>query len=382
MKQLSRHTHVGNSYEICVDRTKPLAAQPETGHNRWHPEITPILRVDPEDEVTLHTRDALDGLITPDSASVDILQLDLTRAHPLTGPIFISDAAPGDVLEVKILEIEPESFGYTMLLPGAGLLKEHFPEPYLTLWNIRDGFATSPQIRRVRIPGQPFMGVMGVAPSHALLNSITKNEKKLAEQGIKVALPSVKGAVPQSGPVSVAGLRTIPPNKNGGNMDVKQLKSGSTLFLPVLTEGALFSAGDAHFAQGDGESCGTGIEMAAKLRVQFRVHKHGSQRFVTRPLHFEYVDDAPLGKDRRKYHATIGISTRPDGSIEPGNLTLASQNALLGMIDYIVAEHSLSREQAYILTSLAVDLKISQIVNQPNVLVSAFLPLDIFVPDA
>ena len=326
----------------------------------------------------MYTRDALDGLITPNSTSADIPHIELTRAHPLTGPVFISDANPGDVLEVTILDIMPESLGYTMLLPGSGLLKEHFPEPYLTHWKIHGEFATSPQIDRVRIPGQPFMGVLGVAPSDELLDSITMNEKRLAAQGVKVALPSKKSAIPATAPVSTDGLRTIPPNRNGGNLDVKQLKKGSTLFLPVLAEGALFSAGDAHFAQGDGESCGTAIEVAARLHAKFRVHKKASDALAPHPLNFEYSDVPSIDKRSRKYHATMGISTRSDGSIEPANLTLASQNALLAMIDYLVAEHRLSREQAYILTSVAVDLKISQIVNHPNVLVSAFLPLDIF----
>jgi formamidase len=222
------------------------------------------------------------------------------------------------------------------------------------------------------------MGVMGVAPSHELLDSITMNEKRLAEQGVKVALPSKKNAIPATEPVLTNGLRTIPPNRHGGNLDVKQLKKGSTLFLPVLTDGALFSAGDAHFAQGDGESCGTAIEVGARLHVKFKVHKDASRGPASSPLHFEYSDVLSIGRQNRKYHATMGISTRPDGSIEPGNLTLASQNALLAMIDYLAAEHRLSREQAYILTSVAVDMRISQIVNHPNVLVSAFLPLDIF----
>jgi formamidase len=369
---------MSKTYEVSIDRTKSLTIQPNTGHNRWHPDIEPILRIDPGDEVIMDTRDALDGLITPNSSGADVPHIELTRAHPLTGPVFISDSNPGDVLEVNILEIEPDSSGYTMLLPGSGLLKEYFPEPYLTHWEIRGKFASSPQIDRVRIPGQPFMGVLGVAPSHQLLDSITTNERRLAEQGVKVALPSEKNAIPATSPVSTNGLRTIPPNRNGGNLDVKQLKKGSTLFLPVLTEGALFSAGDAHFAQGDGESCGTAIEVAARLHVKFKVHKNAKGSLKPRPLHFEYSDDLSIDRQNRKYHATMGISTRLDGSIESGNLTLASQNALLSMIDYLVADHRLTREQAYILTSVAVDLRISQIVNHPNVLVSAFLPLDIF----
>ncbi len=365
--------------EVRIDRNKPLADEPHTGHNRWHPDIPPALKVEPGDQVVLETRDALDGLITPGSMSADIVMLDLDKAHPLTGPVFVSGARPGDLLEVKILDIAPESFAYTVVLPGSGLLKDYFPDPFLVQWEISDNSATSAQLPGVRIPGNPFMGVIGVAPSRALLELTTVRERELAELGMRVPLPSVNSAVPGTGPVALEGMRTIPPRENGGNLDIKQLTKGTTLFLPVLTEGALFSAGDAHFAQGDSEACGTAVEMGATLTVQLNLHKGVSAAGSIRGLQFECSDTADFARVRsRKYHATIGISTTADGRIEAGNLNLAAKNATLRMIDFLVARYGFSREQAYVLTSVAVDLRISEVVNFPNVVVSAFLPLDIF----
>ena len=277
-------------HEIRIDRNKSLADEPSTGHNRWHPDIAPVLKVAPGDRVVLETRDALDGLITPASTSADVKLLDLRKVHPLTGPVFVSGARPGDLLEVKILDIAPQPFGFTFLLPGSGLLKDHFPDPFLVQWEIRDNFAISPQLPGVRIPGSPFMGVIGVAPSRDLLERTTNLEKGLAELGAKVALPSVNSAVPETGSVALEGLRTVPPRENGGNLDIKQLTTGTTLFLPVFAEGALFSAGDAHFAQGDSESCGTAVEMGATLTVQFNIHRRGSAANAIRGLQFESWD--------------------------------------------------------------------------------------------
>ncbi len=324
-------------HEIRIDRKKPLADEPHTGHNRWHPDIPPALEVEPGDEIILETRDALDGLISPRSTNADIKLLDLEKAHPLTGPIFVTGAGPGDLLEVEILDIAPESFGYTLLLPGAGLLKDYFPDPFLLKWEIADNLATSAQLPGVRMPGNAFMGVLGVAPSRGLLELSTAREAELAEHGTKVPLPSANWAVPGVGPIANEGIRTIPPRDNGGNLDIKQLTKGATLFLPVLTEGALFSAGDAHFAQGDSESCGTAVEMGATLTVKLNIRKGGSSGPI-RGLHFQCWETTEFKRARlRKYHATIGISTTADGRIEPGNLNLAARNATLRMIDFLVA---------------------------------------------
>lgn len=367
-------------YAIRIDRSKPLRDEPHTGHNRWHPEIPAVLSVDPGDTVLLETRDALDGAVTPDSTSADLHRVDLNLVHPLTGPVFIRGAEPGDLLEVHILEITPQPFGFTTIVPGFGFLRDFFPTPFLVKWTIDSGFAMSPDLPGVRIPGGPFMGVMGVAPSHDLLARLTAREDALLRRGGAVLPPNAQGAIPATEPIASQSLRTIPPRETGGNFDIKQLTAGAVLLLPVYTPGALFSAGDSHFAQGDGESCGTAVEMGATLTVRFGLRKAmAAQRHIQRPLfeRQEYFIDPRFAAPRR-FFATTGMPITRDDRNESENVTLAAQDALLNMIDHLMAEYGYSREQAYVLTSVAVDLRISELVDVPNVVVSAFLPLDIF----
>jgi formamidase len=192
--------------------------------------------------------------------------------------------------------------------------------------------------------------------------------------------PDPTGAVPAREPFASTGLRTVPPRETGGNLDIKQLAQGTTLLLPVYQEGALFSVGDAHFAQGDCETCGTAIEMGATFRGTFQLRKGAAARGNIRDVQFsreEYWVDPRYAAPRR-FFATTGMSIRRDGVNESEDVTLAARNALLNMIDHLVAERGLSRQQAYALCSVAVDLKISELVDVPNFVVSAFLPLDIF----
>lgn len=368
------------THAVRIDRRKPLRDEPHTGHNRWHPEIPPVLRVDLGDTVVLETRDALDGAVTPDSTGADLGRVDLNLVHPLTGPVFVNGAEPGDLLEVQILEIAPQPFGFTTIVPGFGFLRDFFPSPFLVKWTIAGGFAVSPDLPGVRIPGGPFMGVMGVAPSRELLARLTARENELLHRGGAVLPPSPQGAVPAVEPIASESLRTIPPRETGGNFDIKQLTAGTTLLLPVYVPGALFSAGDSHFAQGDGESCGTAVEMGATLTVRFGLRKGvAAQRRIQRPQYErgDYFIEPRFAVPRR-FFATTGMPITRDGRNESENVTLAAQDALLNMIDYLMAERGYSREQAYVLTSVAVDLRISELVDVPNVVVSAFLPLDIF----
>src|SRR5262245_40231317 len=368
------------SHIIRIDRSKPLRDEPYTGHNRWHPDILPALRVDPGDTVALETRDAFDGAITSATTATDLHRADLNVVHPLTGPVFINGAEPGDLLEVHIVEIAPQPFAYTTIVPGFGFLREFFPTPFLIKWTIAGGVAVSPDLPDVGIPGGPFMGVMGVAPSHQRLAQLTAREDDLLRRGGAVLPPEVAGAVPATKPIASTALRTIPPRETGGNVDIKQLTAGTTLLLPVYTPGALFSSGDAHFAQGDGESCGTAVEMGATLTVRFGLRKGvAAQRQVRRPQYerHDYYADPRFAVPRR-FFATTGMPITHDDRNESENVTLAAQDALLNMIDHLVVEHGYSREQAYTLTSVAVDLRISELVDVPNVVVSAFLPLDIF----
>jgi formamidase len=372
------------THHIRIDRSKPLRDEPHTGHNRWHPDIPPILSVDPGDTVVLETRDALDGVVIPTMTSADLHRVDLDLVHPLTGPVFINGAEAGDLLEVHILDIAPQRFAYTTIVPGFGFLRDFFPTPFLVKWTIDDGVAVSSDLPGVRIPGGPFMGVMGVAPSQALRARLAAREDELRRRGGAVLPPSGQGAVPATEPIASEALRTIPPRETGGNFDIKQLTAGTTLLLPVYVEGALFSAGDSHFAQGDGESCGTAVEMGATLTVRFGLRKGvAAQRQIQRPQ-FErqdYFADPRFAVPRR-FFATTGMPITRDDRNESENVTLAAQDALLNMIDHLIAERAYSREQAYVLTSVAVDLRISELVDVPNVVVSAFLPLDIFEDSA
>jgi formamidase len=369
------------THEIRIDFSVPLAAQPETGHNRWHPDIPPRLRCQPGDEVVMETRDALDGVITVDSTVDDMAKVELGVIHPLTGPVYVEGAAPGDILVIEILEVAPPPFGFTTHIPGFGFLRDNFPEPYLVKWEIADGWATTPDIPGVRIPGAPFMGTIGLAPDRELMTRITAREQDLLERGGFVLPPDPAGAVPSDPAIAGEALRTIPPRETAGNVDIKQLCAGTRLLMPVWTEGALFSAGDAHFAQGDSETCGTAIEMQATLRVRFDLRKGQAAERGSRDLAFErddYVVD-PRFQAPQRFFATTGLSISRDGRNESEDLTLAARNALLNMIDHLGHEYGYTRQQAYSICSVAVDLKVSEVVDVPNFVVSAFLPLDIFV---
>src|SRR5262245_10049735 len=181
---------------IAIDRKKTLGDEPAKGHNRWHPDIPPVVKVDPGQVVGLDTRDGLDGQVKPNSTAADLLKTTLGVVHPLTGPVHVNGAEPGDLLEVTIVEVEPQPFGFTIQIPGFGFLRDVFTEPHIVRWTIANGFATSLDLPGVRIPGAPFMGVMGVAPSHELLARIKSREADCARRGGMVLAPERTDAVP------------------------------------------------------------------------------------------------------------------------------------------------------------------------------------------
>jgi formamidase len=353
---------------LHVDHTRPLREEPGTGHNRWHPEIAPIARVAPGEEITLETRDGLDGQLTASSTAGDLLTTRFGLSHPLTGPVYIEGAEPGDLLEVEILGYEHRGIGVTAFLPGFGFLADVFPDPYLVIWELVDDVARTPALPGVAIPADLFAGVLGVAPSQASLESARSREQELAARGGLVAGDDPDDAWP---PEARSGLRTIPPRETGGNLDIRQLVAGSTLFLPVEVPGALFSAGDLHFAQGDGEVCGSAIEIAGAVTVRFGVRKQPSWL----PRFPAFGTPASPG---RPMFATTGIPLADDGSNADMDLNLAARRALLELIDYLETARGLDREAAYVLCSVAADLRISEVVDVPNALVSALLPLDVF----
>jgi formamidase len=373
---------------IHIDPALPLVRQTDKGHNRWHPDIAPAIRIASGSSVEMETLDALDGQIKASTTAADLANVDAGRAHPLTGPVYVDGAEPGDLLAVKIEQIVPASRGYTMISTSLGFLRDLFTTRFLVHWEMANGFAVSPQLPGVRIPGAPFMGVMGVAPSHELLERIVAREADLAARGGSVRQPSAAGAVPTAAGIASKALRTIAPHENGGNFDIKSLTAGATLYLPVQVPGGLFSVGDAHFAQGDGESCGTAVETRATFVGRFDVLKGEATRRRQRDPSYQLPGHAHHGAPgvhgahgvtpSKGYYATTGMSLRSDGRAESEDITLSARNALINMIDYIADAYSFTREQAYCLASVAVDLRISQVVDVPNMTVSAVLPLDIF----
>ncbi|HEY6591097.1 MAG TPA: acetamidase/formamidase family protein, partial [Actinomycetota bacterium] len=261
------------THEVRVDYARSLGEQPETGHNRWHPDIAPVATCDPGDEVVLDTRDAFDGQMGPQATLDTVAAPNLNVVHPLTGPVYVNGAEPGDLLEVEILEVEPDRYGYTVQVPGFGFLRDAFPDPYMARWRIEDGWAASEDLPGLRIPGSPFMGTIGLAPDRALMERTAAREQAAIDRGGFALPPDPTDAVPGDPAVAGEALRTIPPRETAGNVDIKQLGKGARLYIPVYAQGGLFSAGDAHFAQGDSETCGTAIEMRSTLHVRFAVHK-------------------------------------------------------------------------------------------------------------
>lgn len=371
----------GTTHHVGIDRAKPLAEEPGSGHNRWHEAISPIVTVEPGDTVVLETRDGFDGQLGPDSTDDDVANVSTDLIHPHTGPVAVTGAAPGDLLEVRIREVRCARWGFTAQVPGFGFLREFFPDPHLTKWDISAGWASSEQLPGVRIPAAPFMGSMGVAPSTELRERYAAREAELLGRGGAVLPPLADGAVPTDARIAGEGLRTIPPREIGGNLDIKQLTAGTTVLIPVATAGALFSVGDAHVAQGDGEVCGTAIEVAGTFTAELHLRKgEAARRGIRSPQFFRdgYVMD-PAWQAPRRFYATTGLPLGPDGRNESEDASLAAADAVHQMIDYLVGEWGYTRQQGYAICSVAVDLKISELVDVPNFVVSAVLPLDIFV---
>jgi acetamidase/formamidase len=297
-------------------------------HAFWDNTLPPRVHIKPGDSVIFETLEASAGQVTPTSPAEVLKTLDFAYIHPLTGPVYVEGAEPGDALEVEIVSIQHKGWGWNAVIPGFGLLAEDFANPYLHHYSFE---GTSVIFRPdIRIPYEPFCGVMGVAPREA------------------------------------GRLTTIPPRENAGNIDIRHLTPGSKVWFPVLVPGALFSCGDCHSAQGDGEVNGTGIETLMTVTLRFTLKKGAhipELRFLT-----------PPGKkltvaDEAGYYVVTAHG--PD-------LFKDTQQAIRYMIDYLAAEHKMSREQAYCLCGAAVDLKISEVVDAPNWIVSAYLPLSIF----
>jgi acetamidase/formamidase len=309
---------------VLAARTHVLS--PDPPHYVWDNSLAPRLLVQSGDTVTFETRDASDGHFGP-GATASALQTYEFRGHPLTGPVLVEGARPGDVLQVDVLEVRPAAHGWTAILPGFGLLPEDFPDPYLRTWDLTNG-AYAHLGDRIRVPLEPFCGVMGLA---------------IAEPGEHA---------------------TMPPRRTGGNIDIQQVVAGSSLYLPVEVAGALFSVGDAHAAQGDGEVCVSAIEMGSTTTLRLSVRKD---------LAFAEPQFSTPGVRGRGSAGAAYVTTAhgPD-------LMANTKQAIRYMLDHLEREYRLTRQDAYCLASVAVDLKLSQVVDAPNWIVSAFLPMEIF----
>jgi len=300
----------------------------DQNHLAWDPAIPPVATVSSGEIAGFDCLDASNGQLTANSTLADLEALDFSRVDQVNGPVEVTGAEPGDTLQVDILELQPAGWGWTAVIPGFGLLSEDFSDPFYKVTAVPAGATLAEYWPGVHVPLAPFCGEMGVAPI--------------------------------SGPRS-----TIPPDLHGGNMDTRHLVAGSTLFLPVFVPGARFSIGDGHATQGDGEVCGTAIETPMEVSVRLTVRK---DVHVSGPEFIAAPDPNAVLRSGRRY-ATDGIGPDP---------MAAARDAIRRMIDWLGREHGLAAVQAYLLCSVAVDLRISEIVDMPNVVVTAYCPLGLF----
>jgi len=288
-------------------------------HDRWNRDLPPQMEVEPGDVVKFHCFDSSGGQLGKNSTVEDFVKIDRNKIHTLTGPVAIKGAQPGDTLRVDVVNIQLRGWGWTSITPGLGFLPDRFPDPFLFIWQLDEESTDS--LSPAVVPLRPFCGVMGVAPA------------------------------------APGEMRTRQPGEFGGNMDVKDLIAGSTLYLPVFKEGALFSLGDVHAAQGDGEICINGIECPALVTVRFTLLKN------TRLT-------APMLETTKRNRASSGEWTMVESDENP--LT-AARRAVNRMIDFLVKNWQFSPEHAYLLCSVAMDLRIHQVVNAPLITVGATL---------
>jgi formamidase len=367
-------------HRVVLDRTRSLQEALDGGHTRWHPHVPPIAHIVPGEVVVIDVRDGGDAQIGWDTTEADLARYDIDRLHPLTGPFDVAGVEPGDLVEVEVLEITPPDFAWSRVSPGGGgLMRDSVHEPLLVKWRLEGGVARAAALPGVAIAGAPFIGTIGVAPSLSRLAAIAERETRLADQGGWALLPSPRNAVPREPEIEEEGLRTMPPREFGGNMDVKDLVAGCRVVFTANVAGALLSIGDLHFAQGDGESFGTAIEMSGTVRFRCGVHKAAEARW--RPRAPFLRTPAGSSRDGRPYLITTGVSVDDRDRNGYLDLQLAAQNALNEMADYLTQERGYSLAQAHCIVSVAGDLRINVVNNPPNPVVSVALPLDIFEED-
>ena len=383
--------------KVELTKTGMHCADDRNCFNRYHPNIPMAANANEGDFIILHTRDALDTEFRLDSTKDDLATVDLGLVHPMTGPVYINRAKRGDALEVELIDIVPDEYGYTVIAPGFGFLRDVFPDPYIVNWRLTRVGAVSDGMPGITVPYEAFPGSIGVLPGEPEIKKWKAREADLAGANGVVLGPSPEGAKPsavcgQTGTNKDDCLRTIPPRENGGNMDVQQQQIGTKIIFPCFIDGCGLFAGDIHYAQGDGEVSGTAIEMGSVLTVRVRI-LYGKGRTMDMPV--TIGNDQIIDMEPTRYYQTLGIPLKGKGEIPPSHtyldsgklanltnasedLTISARHALLQMIDYLVKEHGLTKEQAYILCSVAVDLRVGQVVDVPNFIVSAVLNMDVF----
>ncbi len=285
-------------------------------HNKFSKLIPPAITVPSGSVIKAITSEASDGQLHKDAVLNDLINIDFGPIHPLTGPVFVEEAEVGDVLAVDVLDIELHDYGWQAIVGGFGFLTDRFPNPRLNIHEIDKMNKTMKFNNKVTIPLKPFAGVMGVAPDTEEM------------------------------------LSTIPPRENGGNMDDPSIVEGTTAYFPVLVKGGLFSIGDTHAVQGLGEVCGTALE--APMTITYRIRVLKDKPAIREP---QYETDS--------YYAVTGFGSTID---------IATKKAVNYMIDHLITNYDISAEDAYMLCSLVGDLKIAEVVDVPNMLVTMHFP--------
>jgi formamidase len=386
--------------DIVVGDTGVSCAEDPACINRLHPDIPTIANADPGERIVFVGRDAFDLTLDPDEfSSAEAIPRDgFGIVHALTGPVHINGAKAGDVLAVTIEALEPADVGWTQAGPFGFAGDQFGTDQRFIVWRINDEYAVSDALPGVRIPNASFPGVVTTLPGPRLLAKVLARETQLLEAGGAVLNPDPVEAEPASlcgveGTKSAECLRTIPPREHGGNMDIRYITTGTTVYLPCYIDGCGLAVGDFHYAQGDGEVAGTAIEMGGKMTVTARVVEDPPD--LSRGPHYEGPASV-LGIPSKRFYAVTGFPLKEEGNVPAdlaymdspkiaglsnlsSDINLAARNALAAMIDYIMSEYGYDRPQAYMIASIAVDMRIGQLVDVPNVGVTAVLPLDIFV---
>ena len=370
---------------IPADLGRPIEEQGRPPHNRWHPGIPPVCSVEPGMPFRVECLDASGGQVVNDDSADDIVQMDLSRVHYLSGPIRVEGAEPGDLLQVDILHVAPlegAEWGYSVVFEGRqglGLLPDLFPEARKAIWDLDGIYATSRHVEGVRFAGMPHPATIGCAPSGEVLEEWNRRERTLAatlDDDRLVPLPDAKGAflggADDADELAHEAARTWAARENGGNMHVKDLTVGSRGYFPVYVEGANFSVGNLQFSQGDGKVTGFGgVKMAGTIDLRIELVKNGQETHgVSSPV----FRSTPLRVDTGAYQIFQGISVDDGGAQRYLDVFTAYRSACLSAIGHL-ERFGYSREQAYvILSSLPLEGRTSCLLEHPNVCVTLGLP--------